>query len=220
MSRATAAYVAPFVVFVLLMSFLPLLGVGPEFSYPARSMAALAVWWVLSRGLFTWRPRQALASVALGVFVFAVWVAPDVLWPGYRQNWLFENALTGAARSTAGVSLRSDLVFLGFRVLGSVLVVPVIEELFWRGWLMRWLVRSDFERVPLGAYVPRAFWVTAVLFGLEHGPYWDVGLAAGVAYNWWMVRTKSLADCVLAHGVTNGCLAGYVLAGGDWSYWL
>jgi CAAX prenyl protease-like protein len=98
--------------------------------------------------------------------------------------------------------------------------VPVIEELFWRGWLMRWLVRSDFERVPLGAYVPRAFWVTAVLFGLEHGPYWDVGLAAGVAYNWWMVRTKSLADCVLAHGVTNGCLAGYVLAGGDWSYWL
>jgi CAAX prenyl protease-like protein len=220
MSRATAAYVAPFVVFVLLMSFLPLLGVGPEFSYPARSMAALAAWWVLSRGLFTWRPRQALASVALGVFVFAVWVAPDVLWPGYRQHWLFENALTGAARSTAGVSLRSDPVFLGFRVLGSVLVVPVIEELFWRGWLMRWLVRSDFERVPLGAYVPRAFWVTAVLFGLEHGPYWDVGLAAGVAYNWWVVRTKSLADCVLAHGVTNGCLAGYVLAGGDWSYWL
>jgi CAAX prenyl protease-like protein len=220
MSRATAAYVAPFVVFVLLMSFLPLLGVGPEFSYPARSMAALAVWWVLSRGLFMWRPRQALASVALGVFVFAVWVAPDVLWPGYRQHWLFENALTGAARSTAGVSLRSDLVFLGFRVLGSVLVVPVIEELFWRGWLMRWLVRSEFERVPLGAYAPRAFWVTAVLFGLEHGPYWDVGLAAGVAYNWWMVRTKSLADCVLAHGVTNGCLAGYVLAGGDWSYWL
>jgi CAAX prenyl protease-like protein len=220
MSRATAAYVAPFVVFVLLMSFLPLLGVGPEFSYPARSMAALAVWWVLSRGLSTWRPRQALASVALGVFVFAVWVAPDVLWPGYRQHWLFENALTGAARSTAGVSLRSDLVFLGFRVLGSVLVVPVIEELFWRGWLMRWLVRSDFERVPLGAYVPRAFWVTAVLFGLEHGPYWDVGLAAGVAYNWWVVRTKSLADCVLAHGVTNGCLAGYVLVGGDWSYWL
>jgi CAAX prenyl protease-like protein len=220
MRRTTAAYVAPFVVFVLLMSGLPRLGIGPELSYPIRTLAALGAWWMLSRGLFAWRPRQALGSIALGGAVFAVWIGPDLLWPGYRSHWLFENVLTGAARSTVEASWRNDPVFLGFRVFGSVLVVPVIEELFWRGWLMRWLTGSEFEKVPLGAYVPRAFWVTAILFGLEHGPYWDVGLAAGVAYNWWVVRTRSLADCVLAHGVTNGCLAAWVLASGAWSYWL
>jgi membrane protease YdiL (CAAX protease family) len=59
-----------------------------------------------------------------------------------------------------------------------------------------------------------------VLFASEHGAFWDVGLAAGILYNWWMVRTRSLADCILAHAVTNGCLAAYVLAGGHWQYWL
>lgn len=220
MRSTTAAYVGPFLVFVLLMSGLPRLGIGPELGYPIRTLAALAAWWWLSRGLIPPRLTQPLGSLLLGVAVFVIWIGPDLLWPQYRRHWLFENALTGAARSTVEAALRNDPVFLGFRIFGSVLVVPVIEELFWRGWLMRWLAGPEFERVPLGTYAPRAFWVTAILFGLEHGPYWDVGLSAGVAYNWWVVRTRNLADCVLAHGVTNACLAGYVLASGDWSYWL
>ena len=70
------------------------------------------------------------------------------------------------------------------------------------------------------AHAPQAFWFTAVLFASEHGAFWDVGLAAGILYNWWMIRTRSLADCILAHAVTNGCLAAYVVAGGHWQYWL
>ena len=65
----------------------------------------------------------------------------------------------------------------------------------------------------------RPFWMTAVLFASEHGPYWDVGLAAGIIYNWWMVRTKSLGDCILAHAVTNGALCIYVVATRHWEYW-
>ena len=60
----------------------------------------------------------------------------------------------------------------------------------------------------------------AILFAIEHGPYWDVGLIAGVAYNCWCMRTRSLADCMLAHAVTNALLAGYVLLFGQWQYWL
>jgi len=56
-----------------------------------------------------------------------------------------------------------------------------------------------------------SFWVTAALFAAEHGPYWDVGLLAGILYNWWMVRTGRLADCIVAHAVTNGLLAARVL---------
>jgi CAAX prenyl protease-like protein len=157
-------------------------------------------------------------SIALGVAIFAVWIAPDLLWPAYRGHWLFHNVLTGSG----GVppSARSSLLLVLFRAAGSALVVPVAEELFWRAWLMRRLIAPAFERVPLGAYSAEAFWVTAVLFASEHGPFWAVGLVAGIAYNWWMIRTRSLADCILAHTVTNACLAAYVLLAGRWEYWL
>jgi len=84
---------------------------------------------------------------------------------------------------------------------------------------MRRVISYEFWNVPLGAYTRKAFWITALLFASEHGSYWDVGLVAGVIYNAWMVRTRSLADCILAHSVTNCALAAYVLATGQWAYW-
>lgn len=219
MRSRTFAFVGPFAVFVSLMTLERWAGWGPEVGYPARSIAAFAVWWSVSRRLFPLRPQRPLGGLLLGVAVFAVWIAPDLAWPGYRGHWLFSNPLTGAAQAPASEALRRDAVFLVFRVAGSVLVVPLVEELFWRAWLMRWLTGRPVDEVPLGAYTPRAFWLTALLFALEHGPYWDVGTAAGVAYGWWMVRTRNLADCVLAHAVTNACLAVYVLWSRAWAYW-
>ena len=58
------------------------------------------------------------------------------------------------------------------------------------------------------------------LFAAEHGPYWDVGLLTGFIYNWWMIRTKNLWDCIIAHAVTNGALAAWVVLAGQWQYWL
>jgi CAAX prenyl protease-like protein len=85
---------------------------------------------------------------------------------------------------------------------------------------MRYIISRDFERIPLGAYSAAAFWISAVLFASEHGPYWEVGLAAGIAFNWWMIRTRNLGDCILAHAVTNACLGVYVLAFSKWEYLL
>jgi CAAX prenyl protease-like protein len=85
---------------------------------------------------------------------------------------------------------------------------------------MRWLILPDFTKVALGTYAPLAFWGVALLFASEHGSYWEVGLAAGIVYNWWMLRTRSLADCILAHAVTNGALSAYVVWTGAWQYWL
>ena len=84
---------------------------------------------------------------------------------------------------------------------------------------MRWLIKGDFRTLPLGTYSPFAFWTTAILFASEHGPYWDVGLITGVIYNWWMIRSKSIADCILMHAVTNGILSAYVIAAAQWQYW-
>jgi hypothetical protein len=219
MRHPAIPYVAPFAVFVLFLAVGDALGLG-EWEYPFRFLAVGAVLWCCSRRVIALRPRRWAESAAVGLAVFVVWVAPDVLWPGYRGHWLFQNAVTGKAASSIPAAFHVSAMVLVFRTLRAVILVPVVEELFWRGWLMRWLIRPDFESVPLGAYRAASFWITAALFASEHGPYWDVGLAAGIIYNLWMVRTRSLADCILAHAVTNAVLCGYVVGWSQWQYWL
>lgn len=219
--NATVGYVAPFVLYAGLMGLERVFDLPVEWAYPIRVLlVCAAVLWV-SRPYLSFRVRMPWASLGMGIVVFVVWIGPDVLFgPGYRHFWLFENSLTGTARASLNGSLRASAGFLVIRTLGSSALVPIIEELFWRGWMMRWLIDKEFWKVPLGQYVPSAFWLVAILFASEHGPYWEVGLAAGVLYNWWLVRTRNLADCMLAHAVTNGLLAAYVIVQGQWQYWL
>jgi uncharacterized protein len=216
---ATAGYIAPFAVFIVVMAIEHALLPDSQLLYPVRFVAVLAAIFLFSRPYLEWRFTAPFASVAVGVAVCAIWVAPDRLFH-YRHFWLFENALFGKAASSIAPALKIAPWFLSIRILGSMVLVPIAEELFWRGWLMRWLIDPHFEKVPLGKYAPGAFWLVALLFASEHGPYWEVGLIAGAIYNWWMVRTRSLADCILAHAVTNGLLAVWVLATGEWQYWL
>jgi hypothetical protein len=216
---ATIAYVAPFVAFVGIMALERFVPLPAEWLYAARFLIVAALIGAVSWPYLSFRPSMPLASVAIGVAVFVIWVAPDALF-GYRHHWLFENAFMGTAASSLHPRLKSHVPFMVLRTLSSALLVPILEELFWRGWMMRWLIDTDFLKVPMGKYAPSAFWIVAFLFASEHGPYWEVGLAAGIVYNWWIVRTHNLADCILAHGVTNAALAGYVLFTGQWQYWL
>jgi CAAX prenyl protease-like protein len=210
-------FVAPFAAFAALLALGPHVPGGAAAAYPLRVAVTLAVLLIWSRGVVELRPARPAASAAVGAVVFFIWIGPDLLWPGYRSHWLLQNAVTGAV--PGGVPPGAGAWFLFFRAAGSALLVPVVEELFWRAWLMRYLIARDFRRVAPGTWSASSFWITAVLFASEHGAYWDVGLAAGIIYNWWMIRTRSLADCILAHAVTNGCLAAYVLAAGQWQYW-
>jgi CAAX prenyl protease-like protein len=166
------------------------------------------------------RVRHWGATLAIGAAVFAVWIAPDLLISGYRHFWLFDNAVVGKAATSLSAPAIASWPLLALRMIRAVLIVPIVEELFWRAWMMRWLIDNDFQKVPLGKYAPQAFWIVALLFASEHGSYWDVGLAAGIIYNWWMVRTRSLGDLILAHALTNFILGVYVIAFGKWEYWL
>ncbi len=221
MRRSPAVpYVAPFVV------FLALIGLSRVWPMPAladeifRLVVMLAVLFLVARPVLHFKVQNWGVSVLVGVAIFVLWIAPDLLFPQYRSFFLFDNSVVGTARSSLSDAARQDVPVLFLRTLRAVAIVPVIEELFWRGWLMRWVIDKDFERVPLGAYSALSFWAVALLFASEHGPYWDVGLVAGIIFNWWMMRTKSLGDLILAHAVANACLSGYVIAAGKWEYWL
>lgn len=221
MRHPALPYVAPFATFVAIMAIERATGLPDAWMYPLRALATLAVLLVFSRTALRSRPGRPLASAVLGAVVFVLWIGPDVCFgPGYRHFWLFQNSFTGAAASSIPGAMQTNPWFLILRTASCALLVPPVEELFWRGWAMRWLIAADFNKIPLGTYRAGAFWVVAVLFATEHGPYWEVGLATGVVYNWWIVRTRNLTDCMIAHAVTNGLLSVYILATHQFQYWL
>ncbi len=209
----------PFVVFVCFLALDRITGAAAAL-YPVRVIVVGAVLLLVSRRVLSIRASRPMASALLGIAVFAVWVGPDLLWPTYRSHWLFQNAIMGTTASSVPASTRSDILFILFRTVGCVALVPFVEEIFWRGWLARWLIKPEFEQIPLGTFTTFSFFISALLFASEHGPYWEVGLIAGLAYNWWMMRTRNLADCILAHVVTNACLSAHVLLTSRWEYWL
>ena len=212
-------YITPFLVFMVLLVIAAQVSLDVRWEAPCRVLLLGIVCFICWPRELALEPAQPLSAAAIGAAVFALWIAPDILFPGYRQSGLFSNSIVGHLHSSIRSSALHDPWVLAWRTARAVLIVPVVEELFWRAWLMRWLINTDFRRVPLGTYSPFAFWVTALLFASEHGSYWDVGLLTGVIYNLWMIRSKSVASCILMHAVTNGLLSAYVIANGQWQYW-
>lgn len=213
-------YIIPFASFMTLFALSDYLKVMGQWEYPIRVAILSTIIYVFSRHVLDFRVRSFVATLAVGIAVFAIWIAPDALFPGYREHWLFQNSITGQIKSSVPEEFRGNWLVVAFRLIRATLIVPIVEELFWRAWMMRWLINPDFRKVPLGAYTLSSMVITALLFASEHGPYWEVGLIAGLIYNFWMVRTRSLGDLILAHAVTNGVLSAYVIATGSWQYWM
>lgn len=213
-------YILPFGAFLGFLALRGILPIPETADFAIRVSVLALVLWFVSRPVIDLRLRVPWGTIAVGVGIFLLWIIPDVVFPDYRHHWLFENALMGKVASSLSGKGQSDAVVLALRFTRAVAIVPIVEELFWRAWLMRWLISADFAAVKLGTYTRLSFWVVALLFASEHGPYWDVGLAAGVLFNWWMLRTKSLGDLIWAHAIANGCLSAYVLITHRWEYWL
>ncbi|GFO66573.1 CAAX prenyl protease-related protein [Geomonas limicola] len=218
----------PFVLFMLFIGLsegLEVLGrrglfeLGPTtlyYLYPIKACAVAALLYFYRqhyRELF-WRDlanvRNSALSVVVALITCTIWVWTD---------WVF--AVSG---SPAGFNpeLLPDgairILMTAVRVAGAVLVVPLMEELFWRSFMLRYLIDADFEKVPIGRFSWFSFAATTVLFGLEHH-FIIAGMIAGAIYNALYYATRSISQCVLAHAVTNLALAVYVLSTGRWYFW-
>ncbi len=217
MKHPAIPYVLPMAVFLGILAIQSYLAPLGSLEFPLRVLVLSGVLWFFSRHVISFSCVRPLQSILLGVAVCAMWVLPDQLFPGYRTHWLFSSV--GTLNTSIDLNLLSNPMVLFFRTIRAAVLVPIIEELFWRAWMMRWLIKPDFETVPLGAYSAQAFWIVAALFASEHGAFWEVGLLCGVIYNWWMVKTKSLGDMILVHGVTNLCLSVFTVMTKQWQYW-
>ncbi len=209
-------FVAPFAAF---MAFLALEGpLGRIPLYPVKTACVLALVAWLWRRLPGFRLKAPAGSMGVGVAVFFLWVGLDPFLPWLDGTRLTFPPRAGGIDPSAIAPPALSWAWVAVRILGGAIAVPVAEELFWRGWLMRWLIREDFTKLQIGAWQPKAFAITTVAFALVH-PQVFVALLAGAIYGWWVVRTKSLWDVVLAHGVTNLILYVWVVATGNWYFW-
>jgi CAAX prenyl protease-like protein len=204
----TAAYLAPLLAVLAVALLTGLATSGLDTLYPLRVLAAVIALGVYRRDL----PRLGLPhpwlGLAVGLAVALVWVL------GFREHD------PGAGRALAD-GLRAlppgwRASWIVARLIGSIVTVPIVEELAFRGFLMRRFISRDFERVPIGKLHWVALTGSSVAFGIVHSQ-WALGIVAGFAYGLVTVARGRLSDAVLAHAVTNAILAGYVFATGEWA---
>ena len=163
----------------------------------------------LARG--TWPDiGELLLATAVGLLVFALWIHLDAPW-----MTLGEAAAPFRPLHPDG-SL--DWPLIAVRWVGAALVVPVMEELFWRSFLMRWIERPDFIGVDPRQVGLRAVLVSSALFVLVH-TLWLAAALAGLAYAWLYMRSGRLWTSVVAHAVTNDALGVWVVYSGQWQFW-
>lgn len=221
LSRGAIVRTAPFALFMILLfarGNLPdnALPIDPRWIY---GMTVLLVGGVMGR---LWREygelyRQNLPTieetalaVVVGVAVFVVWINLDM------KPFRIGVATATFIPLNAQGQLQWPLVIV--RWIGAALLVPVMEELFWRSFLMRWIDRQQFETLPPQQVTMKAFVLSTFIFTLAH-TLWLAAIIAGLAYAWLFVRTGKLWVPIIAHAVTNGVLGLWVVKTGNWGFW-
>jgi len=217
-------YVVPMVAFLMLTAiegFLPkvegsLHPVGYPIGYTVKIVVVVVLCWLCRsawRDLKPWPRGAALVlAVALGVLVTVLWVGLDGLYPEFAVLG------TRVAFDPTVLPRLGEIAFLIVRMAGLVLVVPLVEELFWRSFLVRWVIDPDFARVPIGRVTPLAAAVTSAMFAVAH-PEWLPALLTGLAWAGLLWKTKSVSACLVSHSVANLGLGLYVLSRGAWKFW-
>lgn len=213
----------PFGIFIGAIAIEPLLvaalpHVDPRWFYPIKLMVVVLALFLLRRHYNDFDatqpgpvqgPVQPVLAAAVGAAVFVLWIQLDQSWATIGQSSAFDpRAPDGGLDWPLAIA----------RLAGSSLVVPVMEELFWRSWIMRRLDRSRYWIYPPQDVSARALVLSSLVFGLEHR-LWLAGLLAGLAYGTLYRRSGNLRTPVISHAVTNLMLGVWVLATGNWQFW-
>lgn len=219
--RDALARALPYAIYIAFLATTPLLaglmpGIDQRWLYAVQVGAvavALALFARQYAELFT-GPRLALpqwgAALATGIAVFVLWINLDLPWARLGEG--------GAGFDPRGEDGGIDWPLAAVRLFGAAAIVPLMEELFWRSFVMRWIDNPKFLAVMPAAVSLRALLLSSLVFGVEHN-LWLAGVIAGLAYGWLYMRTGNLWAPVLAHGVTNLLLGLWVLHSGNWQFW-
>lgn len=201
------ALLLPFLVLLAGTMLTSALSAGFDRFYALKIVGTAVALWYFRDIYRRWEWRTSWQAVVVGTAVFVIWI---LLEPPDSKTSLGENLATLPPGEAA--------IWLVFRVIGSVLIVPLAEELAFRGYLLRKLAGDDFEQTAPSRFAWVPFIVTSIAFGLLH-TRWLAGTLAGMAYAWALYRHGRLADAMTAHMITNGLIALAVLIWGRWTLW-
>ena len=222
LNRAALARVVPFAVFMLLLGLRGALpadgswGIDPRWVYAVTVLVVggLLAWWWRDYGELSTQLRPTLQeaglAIAVGGLVFGLWIKLDAPWMRLGE----------ATAPFFPLDVQGELMWplIGVRWIGAALLVPVMEELFWRSFLMRWIENGQFEAVLPQRVGLKAVVLSTFVFMLAH-TLWLAAIIAGLAYAWLYVRSGKLWLPVIAHAVTNGLLGVWVVMTGNWAFW-
>ena len=186
----------------------------------ATGLAIAFAWPIYSR--FAWRLTPW--SVGVGVVGAAVWIGLCSL---RLEEMILKPLGLGSVVDMGVRSAFNPLIeladtpvwaytFLAIRLVGLVIIVPIVEEFFLRGFLMRFVVRADWWNVPFGEVTTAAVVIGTLVPVLMHPGEMFAAAAWFSLVTWLMVRTRTIWDCVVAHAITNLLLGIYVIATGNW----
>ena len=220
--RKLAAYAVPMAVF---LGALALAGglrkIGGAFWLESPEYWLYPVQTFVCAGLLFWYRReyefngvrQPLVALGIGIVVCVLWISPQAFF-GFAPRTEGFNPTVFAEQPVAYWST------VALRFLRLVVIVPLVEEIFWRGFLLRYFVDEKFDRVPFGTFTWLSFAAVTVGFMLVHStPDWPAALVTGALYNWVAYRTRSLGACVLAHAMTNLLLGIWIMNTRQWGFW-
>jgi CAAX prenyl protease-like protein len=204
-------YVMPFIVFAGFTCMVPLFSLSKTLVYPAKILSVTAL-------LFFYWPRVKhevkvcldLNAVLAGIGVFILWVGLDNVYPKIGTEVRVNPFEMG----------QGPLLYLlmASHLLGAVLVIPVMDELFWRSFALRFLINTNFTRYPLGTFTWFSYIFVSIAFGLGH-LQWLPGILSGLIYAMLLYQKKNLFSPILAHGVANCLLGIYAVANNEWGIW-
>jgi len=222
------ARVAPFVAFLVLTFCQGQFGAASAYwFYLAKTLVAVWLIWEMWPLVAEMRWAISWEAVVMGIGVFVMWVGIDPFYPklGEISSKLGLAKFFGMAGQPVWnpheqFSENAALAWLMIvtRILGSTLVVPPLEEVFYRSFLYRYIVRPDFLSVPLNRFFPLPFLATSAVFGFSHFQ-WLAGILCGMAYQWLVLRKNRLGDAMTAHAITNFLLGIWVVWRGAWQFW-
>jgi CAAX prenyl protease-like protein len=215
-NRPWLPYVVPMVLFLGLTALegqLPHLYVPLYIAKVVVVLAALVFFRSVWKEI-TFDAKWIVPSVVIGVALCAVWiwVEKNVQYP----HFLGERTAFNPYSEIDNPGMRA--AFFGFRFFGLVLLVPVMEEIFWRSFLLRFITKPDFLSLKVGEFSTNALLIGSALFGLAH-PEWLPAVIFALAISLWLKHTKSLFAAIIVHLVTNLALGIYVVTQRDWYFW-
>lgn len=222
-SSAIAVRVIPFILFLVLTALQPSFGAAGKFwVYLAKTVIGAWLLYEVWSCIPEMRWRFSFVAVGAGILVFFIWVGLEGALRSLGLNPRFAFlSVSGDAwnpKETFGAGSALGWFFIVVRILGSTLVVPPLEEVFFRSFVYRYIKNQDFQTVSMGAFFPFPFVATSVLFGFEHRE-WLAGILCGFVYQGLVCWKKRLGDAMTAHAITNFLLGTYVVSQDAWKFW-